>query len=76
VKNQINVNITPKSVALVLLTLIAIYFVSSVIGLVFLFILAYILATALNPMTRWFHKIGIPLTLSSLFVILIFLLPL
>lgn len=72
-KNQINVNITPKSVALVLLTLIAIYFVSSVIGLVFLFILAYILATALNPITKWLHKIGIPLALSSLLVILIFL---
>lgn len=72
-KNQINVNITPKSVILVLATLLVIYFLSSVLGLVFLFILSYILASALRPLTKWFNKIGLPLSLSSVLVIIMFL---
>lgn len=72
-KDQLNVNITPKSVFLVLLTLILVYFLSNILGLVFLFVLAYILASALRPITKWFQKIGIPLSLSSVLVILIFL---
>lgn len=67
--NQINVSITFKSIILVLLTLLAVYFIGDVLGLVFLFFLAYILASALRPLINWLNKIGIPFIVSSVLVI-------
>lgn len=73
-KNQLNVNITPKSVVLVLVILLMIYFSIQASGIIFLFILAYILASALRPIVRWLVKKKIPAGLASMIVVSLFIL--